>query len=642
MLFLDGVPNRLSVFMIDSESGAPLELRPLYAEVVVPFAPSLRPLPRAYEDLIHPPINDLDDELSPEERQRAISVVNDALTRVLTEQSQDQLARNADRLRELLELSLKAVIDQQGRRLGEIPGADLAAGLEAALRQVALDMGIETRPAADLDTRAKWSNPLGILTTDRAGYASFDLARLRPEARTLLGNAIEARRADPTTDAGARIYIQPLGQAPVDVLVDARFGVDAVVGLVRAPGAAVPIRTGGGRALQDPSLTDWLLSPGSFASNPAALVGDDGCEQIYPATLALQEFVIRQVVRLIDDDDFEVPDPYKPAYVDEYLVTWSSLGHSLGEVLYSLPLAPGETVRLAAIDWSWDSAVARGEQTSESEELRHQTHRDRTITETVKAALKEHQSGSSLMGGMAHALGASGSANWGILGLGAASGDTNSIGGATASTEGSRNLTAENVQRLSDSFAQASASQREINSTVVVQAHETEKETIQTRTFTNYNHAHTLTVLYHEVLRHFRVTTKWIRRRRAVLVPRADYAWEARAVRKYRAALEPAILDPHAQAGFDALEQLLLVQTDDQINPKAAPARVIQQRDWQITSFVFTIEVGEDETTSGVHIELRLGSGGTVRLLLDGNSNINKDELFNNDGVYPIPLILQL
>src|SRR6185312_3335114 len=41
-----------------------------------------------------------------------------------------------------------------------------------------------------------------------------------------------------------------------------------------------------------------------------------------------------------------------------------------------------------------------------------------------------------------------------------------------ASTEGSRALTAENVQRLSDSFAQASASQRDLNSTVVIQAHQ--------------------------------------------------------------------------------------------------------------------------------------------------------------------------
>ncbi len=622
MLFIDGAPNRLAVFLIDSETGAPLGLRPIMAEIVVPYAPPS--VSNAYYDLIRRPIDNVDGALSAQERQRVIASVMDALARVLAESSQEDLVNDVERLWELLESSLKRVTEKTGLRLGDTPAYLLTTELTGAMRELAGEMGIQTRPA--VDTTARWSNPLGILTTDRAGYVSFDLTRLRPDARNLLMSAIEMRRSDPAADPGARIYIQPLGQPPVDILADARFGADVIVGLVRAAAAAVPRRAGGGQALQNPSLTDWLMSPGSFASNPAALVGDDGCEQIYPATLALQEFVIRQVVRLTDSDDFEdIPEEFEPAYVDEYLVTWSSLGHSLGEVLYSLTLAPGETVRLAAIDWSWDSATSREEQASETEELRHQTHRDRTISETVKAALKEHQSGSSVMGGMAHSLGASGSANLGILGLGAASGDTNSIGGATATTNGSRDLAAENVQRLSDSFAQASSSQRELNSTVVVQAHQAEKETIQTRTFTNYNHAHTLTVLYHEVLRHFRVTTKWIRRRRAILVPRSPFAWDDASIRQHRTVLERALLDSAAAPGFDALSQLLVVETDDQNNPQPVPPVISQPRDWKFSTFVVTCRVDQETIDDGAtfHIEAHLTNDDTIRLLEGNNENLN-------------------
>ncbi|WP_018600926.1 hypothetical protein [Mycobacterium sp. 155] len=623
-----GSPNRLAIFLIDSSTGSPLTLRPVMAEVVVPCPPVLRPGQRDYEDLLGG-IYEFDNQISPEEHARVAAVMKDTYARVLTDTAQDQLAAAGNRMRQFSHESLQRVTDQSSTRLGAMAPTDLPSALDAAMRATAADMGLQTRSPDEVNT-PKWSNPLGVLTTDPAGYVSFDLTRLRPDARALLDTAIQTRQSDPTIEPGARIYIQPLGQQPTDVLTQARFGADAIVGLVRADGEQVPVRQGGGQALQNPSLTDWLLSPGSFASNPAGLVGDGGCEQIYPATLALYEFVVRQVVRLTDGNDVQVPDPYKPAYVDEYLVTWSSLGHSLGEVLYSLPLAPGETVRLAAIDWSWDSDTARTEQTTESEDLRHDTHRDRVIDETVKAALKEHQSGSSIMGGMAHSLGASGSANWGILGLGAASGDTNSIGGATASTDGSRDLTADNVQRLSDSFAQASTSQRQLNSTVVIQAEQAEKETIQTRTFTNYNHAHTLTVLYHEVLRHYRVTTKWIRRRPAVLIPRPTYGWDSTTLRQYRPALEAALLDPLAQPGFDALEQLLLVETDDAYNPAQGPVPIVQQKDWQFAEFEITTNVADN--TSGDPVWLyaeRLGQP-DIQMVEGTNPNINSNGRFQN------------
>ncbi|WP_396956920.1 hypothetical protein [Nitrosomonas sp.] len=645
------VPTHLCIFVTDPETGRPVQRLPLYAEVAVPRNVPAPPDSGRLNSLIRNALLEIDPttESDQEIRNRIQTATLQAIAEVTDDVSRDKLvsdvvSEGAGRVVELFCQIFKEVLATSNRSsMTDIPSTDLKPLIVTALRRVAPEFGLGLIPEVE-DNGAVWAEPLGVLTTDHVGYASFDLRRLRPDVQVKLVEVIEARRINPDAETKLAIWIYPYGHKErFDALKQARFAFDAIVARLFMTWNMLPpeLINMGPHALQNPSLTDWQLSPASFAANPKSLIGENGCEELIPANLALQEFVLRQVVRLTDvpDNFFGIPAGFKAAYVDEYKVSWYSLGHSLGEILYSLPLAPGETVKLAVIDWSWDSLAKRDETTKLTENILHQTHRDRTITETVKAGLKEMQHGSSFMGGVANSIGASlGDA---AAGLGAAIGNTFSLGGSTATSDGSRALAAENVQRLSDGFSQASSAQREINSTVVIQARQEEKESIQTRTFSNYNHSHTLTVLYYEVLRHYRVTVEWVRRRPAVLISRADRIWTAEVARKYRALLEPAVFDPRAKAGFDALEQLLLAETDDAINPKPAPPPVIQQRDWQITSFLFTVEVGEEETTSGVHIEARLTNGTIIPLLLDGNPNINKDELFNNDGTYPIPLTPQ-
>jgi hypothetical protein len=95
---------------------------------------------------------------------------------------------------------------------------------------------------------------------------------------------------------------------------------------------------------------------------------------------------------------------------------------------------------------------------------------------------------------------------------------TGSLGGSTSSTSGSPNVIGTTLQELSENITQASSSQRELLSTVVVQSTQSEKEAIETRTIVNYKHSYALTILYYEVLRHFRVVTELTRQRPAVLV----------------------------------------------------------------------------------------------------------------------------
>lgn len=505
----------------------------------------------------------------------------------------------------------------------------------------ASDSAAGTAAESTDDEDIEWAAPLGVLWTDHVGYVSFDLTRLPAPVGRRLDNTVGVRRygvaaaseesGEGDGEDGQTMSIRALAYGAaewVDVLDQNRFTAGAVVGRVVLPptGLAPPPYKGGMATMQNPNLTDWQLSPSSFAANPDQLVGENGCENLYPATLSLHEFTTRQVVRLSDDPPgITIPEPYRAAYIDEYKVTWNALGHSLGEVLYSLPLAPGESVKLAILDWSWDNLTRRDEQTKLTEDVLHRTHRDRTISETVQAGLREMQHGSNFMGGVAHSGGGSGSGNVGVVGLGAAVGDAWSMGGTTATSEGSRDLTAENVQRLSDSFSQASSAQREINSTVVVQARQEVRESIQTRTFSNYNHAHTLTILYYEVLRHYRLAVQWVRRRPAVLVPYpAPIAnFGSTELLRHRAVLEPVLLDPALASGFAALakqDQVARHQLLHGVDPATLDKPIPQfwEGDLKFGLFEFYVkpsEGGGDTTDKQVMLNL---------ILLDGNNVVHR------------------
>lgn len=596
-----GDPSHLSLFVSDPQTGRPTAGLPVYAEIAVPFLAPARPAQKRLSEPVRASIIALDPSLSSAARTRVETAVLAAFASVLTEDAEQSLLGDMGQARALAYDALKRALTAVGTdRLSDIPAGRLDGLVTEGVRAAAREMGLSVNDPAD---DVVYAEPLGVLTSDHAGYLSFDLTRLRQPTRLALSLAIAARRADKAAPQTVQILVQPFGKAAaVEVFGQARFAANAIVGRIAAPMAELPaaLANMGARALQNPGLTDWQLSPASFAASPKSLLGEDGCEQLLPANLALQEFVLRQVVRVSDPPaGLGLPTDTRFAYVDEYKVSWFSLGHSLGEVLYSLPLAPAESVKLAVIDWSWDNLTERSEDTKLTESLLHQTHRDRLISEVVKAGVKELQHGSSFMAGTAGSVGATGGANLGIVGLGAAAGNTFALGGSTATSDGSRDLAAENVQRINDSFSQASSAVRELNSTVVVQARQEEKESIQTRTFTNYNHSHTLTILYYEVLRHYRVTVEWMRRRAAILakIPTPLAGFDAGAALAYRALLEPNLLDPKLKAGFDALDKQEATRTYQSIQG-IVPTTNWTPQPWEGDEEFNTFEIGI-KTTKG-------------------------------------------
>lgn len=414
--------------------------------------------------------------------------------------------------------------------------------------------------ATALDAEGR-STSLGILASDHSGYVAFNLnAADRANAQTI--SIAPVAHPDLTTDVE---FDRVVGGGPVLV---------ALPGDTPATGHLLP-------SVQDPCSEDWRHSPASLATNPTGHLGDPGCEVLLPSNVATHEFHFQQLVR--DDvparllggaeaecvaEGVEFPPQGLPPAADgvaacirtgevlEYQMSWCPLGHSLGQLLYSLPLAPCESVNIAVVDWSRADDARREEDSTAREQLRHELRRDRTVHETVDATLKEWQRGGSIMGGLA------GAGSVGPFSLGAA------IGGGYSTSSGTRTISADTVQRLADAVVQAGTSVRSFQSTVVVQATQAERDVIETRTVTNHNHCHAMTVLYYEVLRHFRVVTSLVSRQDVILVKYAPTELSMSDALCHRWVLERALLDPRLASCFDALER---VACEDVLEARAGP-----------------------------------------------------------------------
>ncbi len=198
---------------------------------------------------------------------------------------------------------------------------------------------------------------------------------------------------------------------------------------------------------------------------------------------------------------------------------WVADGYSMGNLLYSLPLAPGQKKHIAVVDWERREASARTESLAESESLAADLSRDRDISDVVNGTLRESTRGgsSSSSGGIAGGLGVAGI--FGPVGAVLGIGGGYSSADSNAWQNSSRDTSASALNQLRDRTSQSASSVRSQRSTVVQTVTQGERVTATTESVANYNHCHAITVQYFEVLRHLLVRQRLVDVQECLFVP---------------------------------------------------------------------------------------------------------------------------
>ncbi|MCP4361463.1 MAG: hypothetical protein GY796_25915, partial [Chloroflexi bacterium] len=247
---------------------------------------------------------------------------------------------------------------------------------------------------------------------------------------------------------------------------------------------------------------------------------------------------------------------------------WYAQGVALGNLLHSVALAPGESTKIAMVDWSRQTSASTDEDTSQVEALSSGSTHNRSISEVTNAVATEAQGGFS----NTTSVGTSASTGMALGGLppgpspllvGASqSGSVNASTATTVSASaGRRDLMASMNQNVADRTQQHANSARTRRASVVQEVSQKESETLTTRTVTNYNHMHALSIQYYEVVQIYRTTTRVNSVEKCLFIPMkpVDFS-NMNSIDRFREILSAYAFTDKARLALDTKIQLVEIE----------------------------------------------------------------------------------
>jgi hypothetical protein len=208
--------------------------------------------------------------------------------------------------------------------------------------------------------------------------------------------------------------------------------------------------------------------------------------------------------------------------------SWYSQGVTLGHMLHSLALAPGEATRIAVIDWSRRTRASATENITESEQLANATQHNRAVSEVQSAVAADFQAGGSRSTSDATSTSHSeqSAATGGmplIFDASTSTTDQTATTHATAESSGwslgNRSVLGTMTQNVNDRTEQHATSVRNRRASAVREVSQSEHEEVSSRIVANYNHMHALTVQYYEVVQIYRTVSQLHRADRVLFIP---------------------------------------------------------------------------------------------------------------------------
>ncbi|MEM6448246.1 MAG: hypothetical protein AAF704_17020, partial [Cyanobacteria bacterium P01_D01_bin.123] len=211
-------------------------------------------------------------------------------------------------------------------------------------------------------------------------------------------------------------------------------------------------------------------------------------------------------------------------YVAKMRTTAVHAGLSLGRLIYSLPLAPGEEQQVVVSEQIETLSVRERESLSFSEQQSFEESRDTSFDSTFTTALSELINGSSrfntnnetsskgFSGGVGGGIGGFIGSFFGGIAGGAGwtrgSASSSSSGSSSASQNTARSFLADTHEAFSSSLERSASVKRQSTRTAVRTATARDRRTASTKLIANRNHCHAMTMQWFEVLRDFSIETR--------------------------------------------------------------------------------------------------------------------------------------
>lgn len=192
-------------------------------------------------------------------------------------------------------------------------------------------------------------------------------------------------------------------------------------------------------------------------------------------------------------------------HILHYSVVTKADGYSLGELLYSLPLAPGQKKQIVVFEQTHSLMGSETQRLSQREALAASLTNEVSITDTIAGNVAESTRGgsSATTSGVSAGLGLAGI----VQGIAGAFGVSGGVANAnsTAWQNSSRSLSEYFNEQIKNTINQNAQSYRELNASVVTSVQEGQQYGVTAEVVANHNHCHSLTMMYFEVLRHFAI-----------------------------------------------------------------------------------------------------------------------------------------
>jgi len=190
-------------------------------------------------------------------------------------------------------------------------------------------------------------------------------------------------------------------------------------------------------------------------------------------------------------------------YVLQMSQQWTFKGLGLGDLVYSLPLAPGEQQQMAVFERKDTTAVQETEFFSESEAMSQAAMSDTSTNATFNSAFNEAVAG----GSQFQTDSQSSSSGWTAIFASGGSGSSSATGNSSSWLQGQRDTTQQAAEATHSSAENQASARVTANRTGMRLATASESMDVTTKIITNHNHNHALTMQYWEVHRIYDVAT---------------------------------------------------------------------------------------------------------------------------------------